>query len=180
MNDSTPLSMIYNGDFLVKISYSTEDQLSEQFSCYSTQLKSNDIKEKMEAAEALSFIDSPLCIDYVIPMLSIENLEVLGINTLSRFNIDKVRKLIMGMLSHNESEVVSAAINALDSMKVQIPRIKFLDMLSSNNASIRFIGLENLELTPNVNDKNYIIPLFQDLDSIVAKKAKEYNQLISK
>jgi len=180
LGNSIPVNEYYEGTFPILLMDASDEELTRQFAYYSNNLNSNNRKIKMEAAEALSFIDNPLCIDYITPMLSIENLEIIGINVLSRFNIEKVRKLIYGMLSYNDCEVVSTAIIALDSMKVHIPRIKFLDMLSSKDAGIRFIGLENLKLAPDINDKNYITPLFHDLDPIVAKKAKEYYQLISK
>jgi hypothetical protein len=173
-----PENTLYEGTFSIEFINASNEELINQFSVYSTQLKSDNRKIKMESAEALSFIDNPVCIDYITPMLFIENLEIVGINTLCRFKTDKVKELISGMLSHKESAVVSATITALHLKDVEIPRFKFIDMLSSENASIRFIGLENLELYPDINDKQYLKPLLNDLNPVVLEKATKYNTFL--
>jgi len=179
MENSEWSNRVYEGKFLIELKNPpSNEELEEQYSYYSNQLKSDDKKLREEAAEALSFIDNPLCIDYIVPMLSIQNLETTGIEALARFNTGETQQLISDMLSHRESFVVLTAIAALESMNVQIPRIKFIDMLSSENGSIVFIGLENLALTPDVDDKEYIIPLLEDPDPVIAEEAKKYYSLL--
>ena len=181
IEDSESSTRVYEGKFSIELQNpSSNEELKEQYSYYSNHLKSDDEKLRKEAAEALSFIDNPLCIDYIIPMLSIENLETTGIEALSRFNTSEPQQLILNMLSHREFFVVSTAIAALNSMNVQIPRTKFINMLSSENGSIVFIGLENLALTPDVDDKEYIIPLLKHYDPIIAEEAKKYHSLLNK
>jgi hypothetical protein len=176
--DFEPTPVVYNGNFSIELQNASEEELRKQFLYYSNNLKSDNRKIRMEATEALSFVDNPLCIDYIHPMLSIENLEIAGINALCRFNTEQVQKLILEMLSHKESGVVSAAIVALQTLNVPIPRIKFIDMLSSQNASIRLIGLENLELNPDIHDKIHIYPLLKDFNPIIVEKAKKYYSLL--
>jgi len=189
MEGSKSTKGVYEGTFFIELKNpSSNEELEKQYAYYSNQLKSGDNKRRKEAVEALSFIDNPLCIDYIIPMLSIEDLEITGIEILSRFNTAKIQELISGMLSHEDFFVVSAAITALGTMNVQIPRIKFINMLSSGDPTIIWTGLENLSLNPDVNDKEPIILLLEELQkdsflldfySSVIEKAKEYYSLLT-
>ncbi|KFF23417.1 HEAT repeat domain-containing protein [Chryseobacterium vrystaatense] len=173
-------SISYKGNFPIQISSGSNEELKKQLSYYSENLKSDNRKIKEESAEALSFVENPLSVDYITPMLSIENLETKGIDALSKFNTPQNQKLISKMLSHRESDVVSKAIEALHKMKVEIPRKEFISMLASENTDIVFLGLENLEKNPNKNDMGLVKPVLNSLNDTVAEKAKGYYDLLEK
>lgn len=168
----------FEGSFVIQIVKKPTEDLKKQYAFYAEHLTSSDPHTREKAGEALSFLDTPLCIEYVIPMLSVSNLEIPGIKALSRFKTARTEKAILGMLSHTSSAVVSEAIQALESMQVTIERRYFLQMLSSTNASIRYTGLLQLEKKPDKNDRPLIEPLCNDLNTAVASKAKSYFSIL--
>ena len=164
----------FEGNYTIHLHKASSDELKKQYAFYSEQLTSPDQQTRMEAGEALSFLDTSLCIEYVIPMLSVDNLEISGIEALSRFKTAKAEAAILKMLSHTSSAVVSAAIRTLELMQAVIERQYFLQMLSSANASIRHIGLEYLSKEPDKNDLPFVETLCNDLNAVVAAKAQTY------
>lgn len=173
-SDAAAKGCYFEGTFTIHIRKTSSDKLKKQYAFYAERLTAPDRKIQLEAGEALSFLDTSLCIEYVIPMLSISNLEIPGIEALSRFKTAKTENAILKMLSHTSSAVVSAAICALESMQIVIERRYFLQMLSSPNASIRHIGLEYLSKNPDKKDLLLIEPLCDDLNITVATKAQNY------
>lgn len=128
----------------------------------------------MEAAEAFAFPDTPLAVDYVVPMLSIDNLEVIGVHAITRHDSFRTRELLVGMLFHGDSAVVSAALDEIDRPSIPAARSKIRDMPTSQNGSNRWIALEWLAAHPNSEDLPFFEPLLRDANPAVQKQATEY------
>ena len=74
----------FKGTFTVLLIEASEQALRNELARYAGQLESRNRQEKMQAAEALAFLDTPHCVEYVAHMLAIDNLEVIGIRSLGR------------------------------------------------------------------------------------------------
>lgn len=168
----------FTGQFQIKLVEASQHDLQAQMASFSGRLKTTNRKEKMEAAEALAFLDTPLSVEYIVPMLSIDNLEIIGIEALSRHPSEKSYNLIMGMLSHRDSAVVAAALNSLDRLRVPISRNDIYKLLESENANNRWLALDWLSKQPAKQDLPLMVPLVKDQNDAVRNMAKRYVESI--
>jgi hypothetical protein len=168
----------FTGQFQIKLIEGSQHDLQTQMASFSGRLKSTDRQEKMEAAEALAFLDTPLSVEYIVPMPSIDNLEIIGIEALSRHPSEKSYDLIIGMLSHRDSAVVAAALNSLDRLRVPIARNDIYKLLGSENANNRWLALDWLSKRPAKQDLPLMVPLVKDQNDAVRDMAKRYVEVI--
>jgi hypothetical protein len=162
------------GEFTVYLIEPNEEELRNELAKYAAKLDSSNRQVRSEAAEALGFLDTPVCVDYVARMLSVDNLEVMGIRALGRFPSAKTSALIIGMLSHKESAVVSAALDVINAQNIRLPRQRIQSLLTSDNASIRLLALEWLVARPDQADRESVSRLLNDVNAVVREKAATY------
>jgi hypothetical protein len=172
--------MVFEGDFELRLVQASEADLRSHLAMYAARLRSTNRQAKMEAAEALAFLDTPLCVEYLVPMLSIDNLEVIGIRALARFPSPETETLIVGMLSHKDSRVVSAALDTISAQRIQLPRQQVQSLLVSDNANIRLLGLEWLATRPDQTDRQSVSALLSDPNSAVREKAITYIEKLNR
>ena len=168
----------FEGRFLVKLVKGSEVELRADLAKFASQLENEDRQLKMEAAEALAFLDTPVSVDYVRRMLSISNLEVAGIRALARFPSPDTNALIVGMLSHRESGVVAAALAEMNRLQIQVPRQKIQELLSSGNANTRWLALEWLAARPDRGDLPLMAPVLHDQNVNIRERATAYADVL--
>lgn len=166
--------IVSEGDFTVELIEGTEEALKGELSNHAVGLRSGDRRIKMEAAEALAFLDTPLALEYQARMLTIDNLEVIGIQALGRSSSPRAHQLIVGMLSHPDSMVVAAALAEIDSRRIALPREKVHALLSSDNPNIRWTAVDWMAAHPDTRDRAVVSPLLGDPNAEVRSRAKEY------
>ena len=166
--------IVSDGELAIELIEGTDEVLKEELSNYAAGLRSRDRKLKMEAAEALAFLETPLAIEYQARMLSIDNLEVIGIEALGRSSSPQAHKLIVGMLSHPDSTVVMAALSEIDRRHIDLPREKVYALLSSDNPNIRWTAVDWMAAHPDPRDRAAVSPLLGDPNAEVRERAKAY------
>lgn len=171
---------VFTGEFTVKLVESSEDNLRIELAKHAQNLRSSDRQVKTEAAEALAFLDTPLSVDYIAPMLSIDNLETIGIRALGRHPSPKTADLIVGMLSHRDSAVVAAALDEINRLKISIPRRTIQELLAAENPNTRWLALEWLAARPDNGDLSIILPLLNDENPVVRERANVYVKALRK
>jgi hypothetical protein len=164
----------FEGTFQVVIVDDSEDTLRASLAQYASKLRGADIQTRMEAAEALAFLDTPISVDYIEPMLAIEGYETTGIRSLARFPSPKTFSLIIGMLSHGDSAVVATALETINRLNIPVQRLKIQRLLASENPNIRLASLEWLAGHPDKGDLTFIVPLLHDSNRSVHDRAKSY------
>ena len=164
----------FTGTFQIAAVDDSEDMLRATLAQYAGTLKGADKQIQMEAAEALAFLDTPISVDYIEPMLAIEGLETTGIRSLARFPSQRTFSLITGMLSHRDSAVLSTALEAISRLNIPVQRVKIQRLLASDDPSIRLAGLEWLASHPDKEDLRFIAPLLDDSNRAVQDRAKLY------
>src|SRR6476646_1150200 len=142
----------FTGEFDVELVAASDDELRTEFAARSEQLRSADRQVKLQAAESLAFIDSPLVVPYLTAMLRIDNLEVTGIQALGSHPSPESEAAITSMLAHPDSAVVSAALAEIDRMKFPIQRHKIQSLLASQNPNVRWTALKWLSSRPESGD----------------------------
>jgi hypothetical protein len=168
------------GHFEIDLVSAAEDQLRAKLAHYRGLLSSPNRKEREGAAEALAFLDTPLSVEYLTAMLSTQNLEVVGIEALARHPSNQSRKAIVGMLSHQDSSVVAAALAAIGRLSIHVARTEAYKLLASDNPAIQWLGLDWLSKQPDKRDLQFVVPLtgspnesVRDLAQKVAKDVAE-------
>jgi hypothetical protein len=165
---------VFEGEFAIELSDEPKEALHAELERYATHLNSSDRQEKMQAAEALAFLDTPMCLDYVERMLSIDNLEVIGIRALGRHPSPKTYDLAVGMLSHRDSMVVAAALAEIDRFGIEVSRQEIQNLLASDNPNIRWLALDWLARRPDPSDLQYLAALLEDENTNVRTLANNY------
>jgi hypothetical protein len=160
--------------FQVELVDASADKLRVELAQYRGLLSSADRRERETAAEALGFLDTPLSVEYLIPMLSIDNLEVAGIEALARHPCNESRSAILRMLTHRDSSVVGAALLAIDQMGIHLPRTEVYKLLSSDNPAIQWTALDWLSRRPEKQDLPSITPLTSSPNQAVRELARKY------
>lgn len=168
----------FTGQFEIALGEGSVEQLRASLTYYCGQLSHPDRKEKMQAAEALAFLDTPLSVEFIAQMLSIDNLENIGIDALSRHPTEQSQRLIAAMLAHRDSSVVAAALDAINRIPISIPRQEILKLLASDNPNTRWQGLDWLSHRPDPNDLRFLVPLASDENDAVRELAKKYVETI--
>jgi len=170
---------VFEGEFGIRLVPGTDQELEDLLAVYASRLDSRDRQEKMQAAEALAFLDSPVSVDFVARMLEIDNLEVIGIRALGRFPSPKTHGLIVKMFSHADSAVVAAALMETSERKIPVPRQRIQELLTSNNPNTRWVALDWLARRPDKGDLPRIAPLLKDNNAAVRDLAKEYSDRLN-
>ncbi len=165
---STFTSKIFTGTFHVKQVSASDEQLRREFDAYARQLQSSDRQKKMEAAEALAFVDVPTIVPYLLPMLRIDNLEVIGIHALARHPSPESKRAIASMLAHSSSAVVAAALEEVDRLGIPIQRQEVQKLLLSEKA--RRPSREDLPLLSRVISTG---------SEAVKNRARAYQQVLN-
>jgi hypothetical protein len=75
---------VFEGERAVTLVEGSDDALRAELARYAAPLSSPNRQENAEAAEALAFLDTPLSVDDVLPMLLVDNLEIIGLRALGR------------------------------------------------------------------------------------------------
>jgi hypothetical protein len=171
---------VFEGEFTVQLIEGTEKALREELARHAAKLESKNRQEKMQAAEALAFLDTPAAVDYVARMLKIDNLEVIGIRSLGRFPSAQTDNLLLGMLSHKDSAVVGAALREFDRQKRPVPRVRVQNLLTADNPNTRWLALEWLAARPDPRDLPLLGPLLEDKNPAVRKQAQAYAEGLRK
>jgi hypothetical protein len=164
----------FTGALEVPLVPASDDQLRAVFASYAEQLRSPNRQTKLEKAEALAFIDSPLVIPYLLPMLGIDNLEVIGIHALGRHPSAEATRDIPGALGHPDSGVVAAALEEIDRLQIPFPRARIQTLLGSQNPNIRLLALERLSAHPDQSDLPFVGRMSQDDNPRVRETAAAY------
>jgi len=170
----------FDGRFEITLVEGSVDQLRTLLGYYRGRLTNPDRKEKMQAAEALAFLDTPLSVEFVAPMLSLDNLETIGIDALSRHPSEQSQRLIVSMLAHRDSSVVAAALAAINRIPIPISRQEILKLLASDNPNIRWLGLDWLSNRPDSSDLRFLAPVVSDQNDAVRELAKRYADILRK
>lgn len=170
----TSKTEMFGGTFGVQLIAGSENQLRGALALYSGQLRSLNRQEKMEAAEALAFVDTPLVVPYLLPMLQIDNLEVIGIHALARHPGSQSELAIKSMLGNPESAVVGTALEEIDRLKIGVTRKEVQQLLDSQNTNIQWLALGWLEARPSREDLPLLSRLLKSENSLVREKAKAY------
>jgi len=176
--EATSKSEKFTGSFEVQILADSDDRLRGEFAARAAQLESSNRQTKMEAAESLAYIDSNLVVPYLLPMLQIDNLEVIGIGALGRHPSPKSAEAIASMLTRQDSAVVSAALGEIGRLNLPVRRQQVLSLLTSRNPNIRLVGLEWLAARPDPGDIQYVVALIHDQNELVQKRAKQYVEFL--
>lgn len=168
------------GQFAIELIQGSQEDLRNELARYAAKLEGNNRQAGKEAAEALGFLDTPVCVDYVAHMLAIDNLEVNGIKALGRFPSAKTNSLILGMLSHKEYAVVSAALDVIDAQRIPVTRELIRELLKSENPNIRLLALEWLAARLDQGDRESVSPLLSDSNPVVREKANAYDERLKR
>ncbi len=177
---SVPKEHTFSADFVVHLVEGTDAELRVQLARYAEQLGSDDHQTKMEAAEALAFLGTPLCVEYVARMLEIDNLEVIGICALGRHPCPRSHELIVNALSHPDSAVVGAALVEINRRKISVERERIRDLLTAENPNTRWIALEYLRDGPHRDDLEVVKQLTSDQNEAVRTAAERYLEELEK
>jgi hypothetical protein len=168
--------VVFQGDFTVHLLDAPKDGLRNELQKYAVALESPDQQEREQAAEALSHLETPISAEYGARMLSISGLEVIGLQTLSRFPSTANETLIVSMLNHDESEVVAETLRKIDELHISVPRQNVRRLLTSDNPSIQWEALDWLAAHPDATDLPFVLPLERDENEGLRTRAKEYAQ----
>jgi hypothetical protein len=171
---------VFEGEFAVQLIEGSEQALRGELASYAAQLESRNRQEKMQAAEALAFLDTPLCVECVARMLAIDNLEVIGIRSLGRFPSPKTAELITGMLAHPDSTVVGTALHEIDQRRISLPRQKVQELLISSNPNVRWLAVNWLAAHPDPRDLPLLAPVLRDENPSVRERAAAYAEALKK
>jgi hypothetical protein len=168
----------FKGEFDLEIVAASDEELRAEFAKRSEQLHSPDRQAKMQAAESLAFVDSPLVVPYLTHMLRIDNLEVTGTRALGRHPSLESEKAITSMLGHPDSAVVSSALVEIDRLKIPIERQKIQALLASQNPNVRWTALAWLASRPEPADLPFVQLLVSDSNEAVRKEAARYVEFL--
>jgi hypothetical protein len=95
--ENSTVTRDFKGSFPIEVASASEPELRADLAHFSGALRSSDPVTRKEAAEALTFLDTPISVEYTTPMLSIEGLEIAGIHALARFPSQETYGLIIEM-----------------------------------------------------------------------------------
>ncbi|HXM40649.1 MAG TPA: HEAT repeat domain-containing protein [Bryobacteraceae bacterium] len=165
----------FSGRFAVQLISGSEDELRNVFVAYAPQLRAHNRQPKVEAAEALAFVDTPLVVPYLLPMLQIDNLEVIGIHALARHPGRESQQAIKSMLSHADSAVVGAALEEIERLHMPITRNEVHKLLGSSNPNNQWLALGWLAARPSREDLPLIAPLLNSPNAPVRERARAYS-----
>lgn len=171
---------VFEGEFAVKLIQGTERDLQQELAMYAGKLNTSNQQVKMESAEALAFLDIPLSVDYVARMLSIDNLEIIGIRALARQPSIRTHDLIVGMLSHRDSMVVVAVLEEIDHCRIPVPRQEIHNLLVSDNPNVRWVALDWLARHPDLLDLQFLTPLLKDENTSIQTLANKYTEFLKR
>jgi hypothetical protein len=177
-NQGSQTPHTFTGEFDVELVAASDEELRTEFAASSEQLRSADRQVKLQAAESLAFIDSPLVVPYLTGMLRIDNLEVTGIQALGSHPSPESEVAITSMLAHPDSAVVSAALTEIDRMKFPVQRHKIQSLLASQNPNVRWTALKWLVSRPEPTDLPFVQPLVRDSSEAVRKEAAKYVEFL--
>lgn len=171
-----PRKEVFNGKFEITLVLGSSDQLRGEFSKFAKQLQDLKRSLRIQAAEALAFVDSPLVVPYQLPMLKTNNLEVVGIHALARHPSPESEQAIISMLSHPESAVVGAALEEIDRLKIAISRHEVQRLLGSSNPGVQWEALGWLAARPSREDLPFLQPLAESANVSVRERASAYSK----
>lgn len=168
----------FQGSFRVELVLPREPELRDKLAHYAMALQSPDLRTKMQAAEALAFLDTEISSDYVLSMLGIDNLEIIGIHALGRNTSRQHDARIVQMLSHRDSGVVGAALEEIDRHRVPVPRSTVQLLLSAENPNTQWLALGWLAQRPRAEDLPLLSPLVASPNDAVRDRATAYERLL--
>ena len=169
-------SLEFHGSFPIELVTATDQQLRDELAQYSEALHSPKRQARNEAAEALAFLDTPLSAEYVVPMLGIEDLEIIGIHALGRNPSRRFDDRIVQMLSHRDSTVVGAALEEIDRHRINVDRSVIQHLLASGNPNIQWLALGWLAEHPSREDLRLLPPLVASPNQAVRERAQSYEK----
>ncbi len=164
----------FRGSFRAQLVVAGEQQVKAELARYSNALQSSNRQEQMEAAEALAYLDTPLVVPYLMPMLHIDNLEVIGIHALARHPSPASKQGIRSMLGHRDSAVVGAALEEIDRLNVEVSRSEVQQLLRSSNPNTQWLALGWLAARPSREDLPLLGPLLESGNAPVRDRARSY------
>jgi hypothetical protein len=167
----------YEGAFTVRLATVSDDELRAHLTEYASGLRSNR-QAKLEAAEALAYLETPRAVPHLLTMLNIDNLEIIAIHSLAQHRSEEVSVAIASMLSHPDSSVVQAALEEIDRLKIPLPRPAIQRLLSSPNANTQWVALGWLEQHPSREDRPLLAAPANSSNAAVRQRALEYSRAL--
>jgi hypothetical protein len=168
----------YEGTLHIELVIPREEQIRDELNRFRLQLHDKDRQIKSQATEALAFLDTELSAEYVVDMLSIDNLQVIGIHALGRSSSRKYDSRVLQMLSHKDSEVVAAALEYIDAHRIPLPRSNVQRLLAADNPNVQWRAIGWLAQRPNVEDLPLVSPLMESSNQAVRQRATSYIQAL--
>ncbi len=165
---------LFKGSFEVQLAPVSGDQLRNELATIATHLQDKDRTRKLEAGEALAFVESPQVVAHLLMMLRVDGLEVAGIHALALHRSAETDRAITSALGNRDSAVVAAALEEIDRLKIGVPRANVQKLLMSDNPGIQWLALEWLSRKPDRQDLPMLIPLAQGGKEGIREKASEY------
>ncbi len=163
-----------SGELAYTISKADDDALREQLSNAAVGLKSADDHVKAESAEALAFLETPLAAEYQARMVTIDHLEVMGIQALGRSSSTAARALVVEVLGKGDADANDAAFEVLDRMGDALPRERVLRRLADADARVRETALALLRRHPDPRDRPALERVLDDPSTSVREQARAY------
>ena len=167
-------SRTFEGKFLVNLVEASDDQIRRELNSFAVHLPDRDPRLRAEAGEALAFVETPLAVPYLLPMLQIDGLEVAGVHALAHHKSAEAQRALVAALSNPQSSVVEAVFQETDRLKIDLPRQKVQALLASRNDGIQWLALNWLSARPDRDDLPFVSPLLDSHGEGVRKKAKVY------
>lgn len=168
----------FQGEFEVTLTEPSGTSLTDALDHYRRQLQQPERQRRIEAAEALAFLDTPASVPYIASLLEVENLEITGIEALGRHPMPDSARAIARMLGHRESGVVEAALATLDRMGVPPARAQVQALLRAENDHIRWVALDWLSRRPDKQDLPLLSVVVRDANEAVRTSAQRYAQAL--
>lgn len=164
------------GSLKLSLKPASAEALRTRLESVAADLRSADPRDRRGAVEALSHLDTPLCIPFLIRALHADGAELPAVRALSRFDTPEVDQALMTVTAHPDSEVVEQALGILGKRGRVLDDSRVTAMLTTSNANVRYLGMKYLlsqKARRPVLDAT-VRPLVEDANPEVARLAQEY------
>ncbi len=162
----------FDGQFIVSLGQVDEMTLAKELDKVSQRLQDKDPQKRLEAVQALSFLNSPLSIKYLAKALNVKGSEPDVIRAIARFDTAEATKLIESVIPSDDSYIVGAALDVLRQRRVCVSRDKLESLLQSRNGQVRLLTVSYLRSVGNATHVDLLRPLLKDQNGALTNEVK--------
>lgn len=163
----------FKSQFTVALAKGDDVELERELQALALHLLSDEKRKRMEAIEAVAFLDSVVSVKYLAKALTIPEGRIPAIRALARVDTPESQQLLKSAVFDSDSGAVQVALEALASRNILLDLKQIEHLLRSPSPNTKYFTIVYLSKIGRPLHGPLLAPLLNDPDPVIQEAAKK-------